>query len=341
MSTNRTPSEAFTKLAARMLPSRRSRPATGVVRETDWRARELAQSQQEVRPTSRSIPHLGDSSKFRIAGTALLVVGALLIGLVAQLAGVSQLSYARDQQLALDGFRYDLANATAPVGQVSSDGKLLAAGTPVAILDIPTLGVREVVLEGTTSHTLLSGPGHRRDTPLPGQVGASVFYGRQASFGAPFAAIGSLKKGDKIVATTGQGPARYTVTDVRYTGDPLPAPMTSGEGRLTLVSAAGIPFMPDSIVRVDAKLTSTAQESPGKVVGYPALDENELTMAGDTSALPLLVLGIILLFASLGLFTLSRRYWGRWQTWIVAVPVLIAVGGFCAQQVAVLLPNLI
>ena len=341
MSTNRTPSETVKKLAARMLPARRSRKATGPVREADWRARELAQANEDVRPTSRSIPQLGTSSRFRIAGTASVIVGALLIGLVAQLVGVSQLSYARDQQLALDDFRYDLANATAPVGQVASDGKLLAAGTPVAVLDIPALGIREVVLEGTTSHTMLSGPGHRRDTPLPGQVGASVFYGRQASFGAPFGQIGSLKVGDKITATTGQGPAKYTVTDVRYTGDALPAPMAAGEGRLTLVSAAGIPFAPDSIVRVDAKLTSAAQESPGKVVGYPALDDNELTMAGDSSAMPLLVLGILLLLAALGLFTLSRRYWGRWQTWVVAVPVLIAVGGFCAQQVAVLLPNLI
>lgn len=296
---------------------------------------------EDDRPVSRSIPQLAEPAKLKAAGTASVVIGALLLGFVTQFVGVSHLTEARDQQLAMDAFRYDLANATAPVGQVGPDGKLLAAGTPVAILEIPAISVRKVVLEGTTSGTTLSGPGHRRDTPLPGQAGASVIYGRQASFGAPFAALSSLSKGDRIIATTGQGKASYTVTDVRYTGDALPAAIPSGGGRLTLVSGAGIPFAPNSIIRVDASLTSAAQPGPGKVVGYAALDADELTMEGDSSAWPLLVLGFILLFVALGAFTLSRRVWGRWQTWIVAVPVFLAVGGFTAQQVAILLPNVL
>ena len=318
----------------------RSRSAAGPVRESDWRAA-IQSEPDDDRAVSRSLPQLGEPGRLKAAGTASIVVGALLLGFVTQFAGISQISFARDQQLALDAFRFDLANATAPVGQVGPDGKLLSAGTPVALLEIPAIGVRDVVLEGTTSGTTLSGPGHRRDTPLPGQIGASVVYGRQTSYGAPFAGLASLSKGDAITATTGQGVAKYTVTDVRYTGDALPAAMKAGEGRLTLVSAAGLPFMPDSIIRVDAQLTSTPAESPGKVVGYPALAQNELTMQGDPSAWPLLLLGVIMLFATLALFTLSRRYWGRWQTWIVAVPVLLAFGTFTAQQVAILLPNII
>lgn len=320
--------------------ARRPRPAGGSVREKEWRGA-FSVEPDEDRAVSRSIPQLGQPARLKAAGTASLLVGALLLGFVLQFAGLSQISFARDQQLALDAFRFDLANATAPVGQVGADGKLLPVGTAVALLEIPAIGLRDVVLEGTTSGTTLSGPGHRRDTPLPGQIGASVVYGRQAAYGGPFGSISSLSKGDTITATTGQGVAKYTVTDVRFTGDALPAAMKSGEGRLTLVSAAGIPFMPDSIIRVDARLTSTPVESPGKVVGYPALATNELTMQGDTSAWPLIVLGVVALFTTLGLFTLSRRYWGRWQTWIVAVPVLIAFGTFTAQQVAVLLPNIL
>ena len=33
-------------------------------------------------------------------------------------------------------------------------------------------------MEGTSSGTLMSGPGHRRDTPFPGQAGVSVIVGR-------------------------------------------------------------------------------------------------------------------------------------------------------------------
>lgn len=303
--------------------------------------REPLSDDDAERPVSRSLPHLAQPARFTVAGIAVAVIGALLVGFVLQFAGLSQITQARDQQLALESLRFELANATAPVGQVGRDGKLLAEGTPVAILEIPSLDLHQVVLEGTASGTTLSGPGHRRDTPLPGQVGASVVYGRQSTYGAPFSAIASLSKGDRITATTGQGVAKYTVTNVRFTGDELPAAMKAGEGRLTLVSGAGLPFIPNTIVRVDAQLDTDLQESPGKVVGYAALNPSELTMEGEDSAWPLLVLGFILLFVTLALFTLSRRYWGRWQTWIVAIPVLLASGIFTAQQVATLLPNLI
>jgi sortase A len=291
--------------------------------------------------TAQALPQLSEHERHNLGGTALVVLAMLLLGFVVQFGGLSQISYARDQQLALSSFRYELANATAPVGQVGPDDRLLAPGTPVALIEAPGIGLRSVVLEGTTSEVTLSGPGHRRDTPLPGQLGASVVYGRQAAYGAPFANIASLSVGDKITATTGQGVATYAVTDVRLTGAALPAAMTAGEGRLTLVSAAGLPFLSNSIVRVDAKLTSSVTPSPARVLGYAALGSNELIMTGDSTAWPSLVLSLVILAILLVLFSLSAKYWGRWQTWIVAVPVLIALGSFGAQQVAILLPNVV
>ncbi|CAN5264559.1 sortase [soil metagenome] len=292
------------------------------------------------RPASQSLPTLAEPEKLRFAGTALVAIGALLLGFAIQFALVSQVSYVRDQQLALTDFRYQLANATAPVGQTGQDGKLLPLGTAVALLAAPSIGLTDVVFEGTTSEVTKSGPGHRRDTALPGQSGASVVYGRQAAYGAPFASIAQLVPGATITATTGQGVAKYTVTDVRYTGDPVPSALSAGEGRLTLVSAAGLPFLPQTVVRVDAKLTSAAQPTPDRVLSYAAIGEEELTMAGDGSAWPLLVLALILLVVATALFTVSRRFWGTWQTWIVAVPVTIAIGLFAAGQLATVLPNL-
>ena len=305
-------------------------------------ARPTTLSQPEAdRPTSRALPQLDTPEQFRLTGAALVALGILLVGFALQFAGISQVSYARDQQLAFDDFRYQLANATAPVGQTGPDDKLLEPGTPVSLLSIAKLGLSATVLEGTTSNITIAGPGHRRDTVLPGQLGASVVYGRQSSYGAPFGRIGELVPGDVIVATTGQGEAKYSVTDVRYTGDPLPTPLPADKGRLTLVSAAGLPFLPDTVVRVDAILTSTPQASPAPVLGYAAIDSSELTMAGNPTAWPMLVLGLIVLLVFLGLVSISRRYWGKWQTWIVAVPVLLALGSFAAQQAAILLPNLL
>ena len=93
------------------------------------------------------------------------------------LGGISQ---SRDQQLLYGQFRTELAEATAPVGPVTPPGD------PVALLTIPPLGVEQVVVEGTASGDLLAGPGHLRDTVLPGQAGTSVVFGRAATYGAPF-----------------------------------------------------------------------------------------------------------------------------------------------------------
>lgn len=288
-----------------------------------------------------SVPPISDSGRFRASGAALLILGAVLLGFAGQFTLVSQVSYARDQQLAFDAFRFDLANSTAPVGQLAVDDRLIPVGSPVALIEIPSVGFRTVVLEGTGSAVTVSGPGHRRDTPLPGQAGASVVYGRQASFGGPFAAIGQLKPDTTIIVTTGQGVSRYRVLDVRYTGDNLPEPFAPGGGRLTLVSASGIPFLPSTVVRVDADLITPPKTTPTSVVGFETLDESELTMAGDPGALPLLVLSILLLGMLVPLFTIGRRFWGRWQTWIVALPVYVALGCFGARELAILLPNLI
>ena len=66
-------------------------------------------------------------------------------------------------------YRLQLANATAPVGGA------IKAGSPVALVTAPSGELHSVVVvEGTTSAQLTAGPGHLRDTPLPGQVGDAV-----------------------------------------------------------------------------------------------------------------------------------------------------------------------
>ncbi|MCU1534253.1 MAG: peptidase sortase [Glaciihabitans sp.] len=308
-----------------------------------WRARidRLASSSTRANPELlRSVARPTERQLRRVSGVTLTLVGILLLGFVLQVVGISQLRHERDQSLLYSQFRYDLANSTAPVGQVDQDGRLYALGTPVALVAIPALGVSEVVLEGTSSRTLLSGPGHRRDTALPGQAGAAVIMGRQAAYGGPFAELGSLHAGDLITTTTGQGSADYTVTDVRYAGDPQPGPLASGAGRLTLVSATGPAYFADGVVRVDARLVSKPFITPNPVLLVGSLTEAEAPLSSDSSGwLPLLLaleLGALAVF----LFTVALRRWGRWHTWIVAVPVSLVIGSAVGEQVVVLLPNL-
>ena len=162
------------------------------------------------------------------------LVAALLLGFVLNLTVLSHLQHAVDQQQAGNVFREELAAGTAPVSEGDFDNVLLDSGTPVALLEITSIGVSEYVVEGTTSTELRIGPGHRRDTTLPGQAGVSVIMGRAAAYGGPFSRIQELAPGQTFVVRTGQGKFTYSVIGVRYAGDPAPPSPKAGESRLIL-----------------------------------------------------------------------------------------------------------
>jgi sortase A len=281
-----------------------------------------------------------ESPRFLVA-SILIIFSVLCLGFLANLLIVSQLVHARDQEVLYSDFRSELANAIAPVGQTDVNGALLRPGAPVAILEIPDLGMKEVVVEGTTSSVTQSGPGHKRDTVLPGQPGTSVIYGRQAAFGAPFGQLEILQPGMTIVATTGQGPAEYRVIGVRRPGDPLPPVLEPGQGRLTLVTAMGPRFMPTDLLRVDAELVTPAQPAPPRVITAASLDPAEQAMAGDPAGLvPLLLWLQLLLVVAVATVWLVIR-WGKWQAWLVAAPIVFFAGVMASMAALRLLPNLL
>lgn len=186
----------------------------------------------------------------------------------------------------------------------------------------------------------MSGPGHRRDTPFPGQAGVSVIVGRRATYGGPFGSLDQLRAGDRITVTTGQGPNTFRVLGVRHAGDLLPPPLSSGHGRLTLVTADGPPLRPTDVLRIDADLTSTTQVSGGRLPST-ALPASDAVMVGDRSALLSVVAWSMLLFAgALGTVWIRFRA-GWWQAWVIGVPVLVALGLTAFDDIAALLPNLL
>lgn len=307
--------------------------------------RSRASSEEPVTSDSDS-PALGTGSRVPltsgrlVAMSALLMLAAVCLGFGATLIGVSQVQHARDQEVIYSDYRYDLANAIATVGQTNVEGQILALGAPVAVLLIPEIGVQEVVLNGTTSTVMQAGPGLRRDTVLPGQPGNSIIYGRQAAYGGPFGDIGTLQPGTIIRAITGQGEHDYAVISVRRAGDPLPPPRDPGQGRLTLITADGPRYMPSDILRVDATLLTESVPAPQMVIGPQSLSPSEQPMAGDPDALvPMVLWGQLLLVSVVAAVWLSVR-WGRWQAWLVALPVIAFAGINTATAGIRLLPNL-
>jgi sortase A len=211
----------------------------------------------------------------------------------------------------------------------------------VAYLEIPEIGVSEVVVAGTTPSALFAGPGVRRDTVLPGQIGASIVMGRQAAFGGPFGGIGDLEEGDVVKVTTAQGEFEYEVLGVRREGDPVPPPAEAGVGRLILMTAEGRAFMPTGVLRVDAELSEGAVGGPTRLYAPQALPKSEEAMGIDTSNLFVLVLWIqALILLSVGAVWAWHR-WGHAQAWIVFLPPLLLVGLAASAEAARFLPNLL
>ena len=290
-------------------------------------------------PPGVEVPPL--SPRMQLVRGVLIGVLVLCAGMLLHLLVASRLQHTATQERAFDSLREQLALGTAPIGPSDSDGDPLDLGTPIFELQIPSLGVNEVVFEGTTSAVMSKGAGHRRDTPLPGQIGTSVVFGRRAAYGGPFKGISSLEAGDSIVVTTGQGQFTFTVLGIRRAGDPTPPPVASGSARITLVTADGLPFVPSGVVRVDADLDGIAVVGPSRLIAAAALPANEGVLKGDTSTLWVLALwlqGLVLL--AMGLVWAWYR-WGRPQAWIVFLPPMLFVGLGAAGEIVRLLPNLL
>ncbi|WP_167047046.1 sortase [Salinibacterium sp. ZJ454] len=275
------------------------------------------------------------------AGAGLLAVSLLLVAFVAQVAVVSSLQHHRAQTLAYDTLRTTLAKAEAPIGQLDLTEELVPAGTPVGLLEIPSIGLSETILEGTSSDVLRSGAGHRRDSVMPGQAGTAVVLGRQVAYGGPFGSLARLQPGDIVKVTTGQGDHEYRVVSLRRAGDPMPEELRAGQGRLELQTADGLALFPSGVLHVDAELISETQANPSRVMGYAALPAAERAM-GQASGGWFAVFFALVFFtaAAIGVWWLWTS-WGRWHAWLVGVPVLLTLGVITADTVMDALPNLL
>lgn len=286
-----------------------------------------AQPQPSAVPAANNwLAAIGGRQTLRIAGISLLLLSAFLLGFAAYLFGLSATSEDRSQTILYAQLRNELSQAVAPVGATTP-------GQPIAILDFPTIGIRNlVVVEGTSPENLMLGPGLVRNSPLPGQAGVSEIYGRLATFGAPFSHLGDLQVGDEIKVTTGQGVAIYKVAAF---GDSAHVVVDPAANRLILLTA-GSPYVPTYYSYVDADLVSTVQPQPG---GLPPIYPDETPLSGDTGALVLTLLWGMALAGVSGISALSAARWGRWPAYLAAAPVVLVVVWNLYHSLAALLPN--
>jgi sortase A len=303
-----------------------------------------ASRQQSMVVDAAQAPPITETSRRSSSLTVIAAVASLSVAILAgwfAFYGLVLTSFVeRGAQFRLYGqLRSELAEETAPLGGA------ITPGSPVAILTVPGLGLRNaVVVEGSTSAQLTSGPGHLRDTPLPGQPGLSVIFGRSTTFGAPFARLVDLKRGQIIRITTGQGSFSYRVDRMRRHGPPARPVLAPGVSELTLVSSAAdgwrTGWAPNKMVLVDASLVKgQVQRAPA---GLPSsVTRASQPMEGQTPPLIPLFLWLAGLLAAPVLAIWGWRRWGRWQMWIAGLPIVVALLWGATRSAQLLLPNLI
>lgn len=270
-----------------------------------------------------------------LATTWVLVTISLLAAWFLLYATVlSGLEQHRDNSMLYKEFRQNLAEATVPIAQP------IAPSTPIALLQLPAAGIPdEVVVEGTAPTDLEKGVGHVRSTPLPGQPGVSVLYGRSITYGAPFGDIGGLAPGTTFSVTTGQGTFKYTVDRVRHLGDPLPPVLPANASGLVLETSTGSMFSPSDPLFVDATLQGKTVGAAGPPLA--AVPSSEQAFGTDHSHLPQLILWLQGLLIAVLLTVWAALRWGRWHAWLIGIPLILAALWGVTSNVMSLLPNLV
>jgi sortase A len=90
-------------------------------------------------------------------------------------------------------------------------GRKVSDGDPIGHIRLPAAGIDDVMVEGTGTADLRSGPGHYPATPLPGQRGTVAVAGHRTTYGAPFRHLDAVHKGDRVQLAMPYGVFDYRV----------------------------------------------------------------------------------------------------------------------------------
>ncbi len=264
----------------------------------------------------------------RAVSTGLLLVTALVVLFGLYLVVGAGLAADRAQNVMYGQLRTDLEAATVPVSGA------IAPGTPVGVVRIPSIGVDQVFVEGSSSEQTKSGPGLQTSSVLPGQTGVSLLVGHRSVSGAAFRHLDEVQPGDPIQVVTGQGTFTYVVDLVR-TSDASAAKVEAVPARLTLVTSDPA-YAPNRKLMVSAVLDGKALPRSTGTTG-PASDQPG---HGSTAGLVGLLLWTQLLLLVTVLVTWAGlRVRSRRGLWIGALPVLLAILWQVFDHAALLLPN--
>jgi sortase A len=115
-------------------------------------------------------------------------------------------------------------------------------GSPVGKISIPSIGARFVMVNGTDTSDLESGPGLYRGTTFPGIAGTTLIAGHRTTYLAPFRHIDSLRPGQQIKLEMPYGRFFFTVVGHRVVAPTNVKAATANVGYSRLVLSACTPL---------------------------------------------------------------------------------------------------
>ncbi len=272
-----------------------------------------------------------------VIARALTILGVLSILFSVFQWRISDISEARAQRSLRGAFADLIASGTGLGFDTNGKPVGIRAGSPVALLKLPTLDVTKIVVEGTGAEELKRGPGHVPTSPLPGQSGHAILAGRRATFGSPFADIGRLARGDPIETVTPLGRSTYRVRESRTVTTGEATKLAEAPGSLLTLLTSQPGSQGDRALAVVAALDG----APSSFADPPrpaAQREGIVGIAPNAGALPFAAASGVALTAVLAITGELYRRWRRWPTYLLTTPVILSLLFVWVQAVASLLP---
>ena len=202
----------------------------------------------------------------------------------------------------------------------------VAVGEAALLIQIPVLGLDQVVTRGAEPVQLRGGPGWREGSAPPGQ-GNTVILGHSTLWSYPFGQLDALVGGNRIfVRTRDDRVYLYKVTEVtKVDGDATEVMQADGPTRLTLITSAGGPFSSERLV-VKAAAAGRQPEVPedARVAVSDTDDVGSFDERPLSGGLLLLAGALVAVAGVFALANLRRRY-SAGVAFVIGGPI-IAIG---------------
>ena len=152
----------------------------------------------------------------RVFGIALILIGVGIIGTVAY----KKIVTSHKQNQLLEVFESQIAETKNEGSNESVSLEAINGYTPVAIMEIPSIKLKQPVFDGITEDVIKYFLGRFPESAMPGEVGNFAVAGHRVSdFTDAFINLYKVKVGDEVIVTTKDGRFTYEV-DNSFIVDP-------------------------------------------------------------------------------------------------------------------------